>query len=57
MPAPFAEDEAVAVLVEGPAGGLAGRRCACDRARAAMKPPRPIGVMAASEPPVIMTSA
>ena len=28
-----------------------------DRARAEMKPPRPIGVMADSEPPVIITSA
>ena len=54
---PLAQDEAVAVLVERPAGASAGRRCACDRARAEMKPPRPIGVMAASEPPVIITSA
>src|SRR5207248_11303673 len=40
-----------------------GRLAACglslrsDRARAEQKPPRPIGVMAASEPPVTITSA
>ena len=52
----LAQDEAVAVLVERPAGRLR-IVVALDRARAEMKPPRPIGVMAASEPPVIMTSA
>ena len=35
----------------------AGRRCAATGRRQAMKPPRPIGVIAASVPPVIMTSA
>ena len=53
----LAQDEAVAVLVERPAGAPAGSSLRVDRARAEMKPPRPIGVMAASVPPVIMTSA
>ena len=53
---PFAEDEAVAVLVERPAGALRVV-VASERARQAMKPPRPIGVIAASLPPVTITSA
>ena len=34
-----------------------GSSLRCDRARAEMKPPSPMKVMAASEPPLIMTSA
>src|SRR5260221_8453259 len=47
-----------------PSRSLSNGRLACDgsslrgdRARIAAKPPRPIGVIAASEPPAIMMSA
>ena len=53
----FADDEAVAILVERPAGALPGRRCASTARAARAKPPTPIGVIAASEPPAIIASA
>ena len=56
MPAPSLRTKPSRSLSNGrlAAGGSSLR---IDRARAEMKPPRPIGVMAASEPPVTMTSA
>ena len=53
---PFAEHEAVAVPVERPAGA-GGSSLRSDRARMLEKPAMPIGVIAASVPPVTMTSA
>ena len=52
----FADDEAVAILVERPAGALGLVVARRERAHRA-KPPTPIGVIDASEPPAIITSA
>ena len=52
----FGQDEAVAFFIERPAGAL-GFVVAGREARSAAKPPSPIGVIAASEPPVTMMSA
>ena len=53
----FADHEAVAVL--GPRGGEArcGSSLRVESARMAANPPMPMGVMQASVPPQIMTSA
>ena len=52
----FANDEAVAVFIPRTAG-LLGSSLRVERARMAANPPTPMGVMAASVPPAIMTSA
>ena len=56
-PAALAEHEAVAILVERPAGALAARRCASTARAWRAKPPTPIAHTAASEPPAIIASA
>ena len=52
----FADHESVAVFVPGTAG-VFGIVVARGKARMAANPPTPIGVMAASVPPAIITSA
>jgi len=52
----FAHDEAVTVFVPGTAGA-GGSSLRVERARMAANPPTPMGVMAASAPPAIITSA
>ena len=53
----FADHEAVAVLVPRAARRAPGSSLRVESARMAAKPPTPIGVMQASAPPQIMTSA
>ena len=53
---PFSHHEAIAVFIER-AAGMFGSALRVERARMAAKPPTPMGVMAASAPPAIITSA
>jgi hypothetical protein len=52
----LSDDETIALGIEGTRGAL-GSSFRVDSARMAAKPPTPMGVIAASEPPQIMASA